>query len=76
MTRHGLSNQAVARNATEQVGDRVPIPGSGLKPRRTIRKTNPDCGLTAHEIALIGPVTALPAWEHLPSQTIPKPYSP
>ncbi len=76
MTRHGLSNQTVARNAPEPVEDRGPVPSAGLNPRRTIRRTNPDCGLTALEIASIGPVMARPAWEHLPSQTIPKPFYP
>lgn len=76
MTRHGLSNQTVAHNAPEPVGDRVPIPSSGLKPRGTVRKTNPDCSLTALKIAFIGPATALPAWAQLPSRTIPKPFYP
>jgi len=76
MTRHRLSNQTVPRNAPEPAGDRMPIPRSGLISGGMVRKTKPDCSLPPLEITLIGPVTTLPAWEHLPSRTIPKPFCP
>lgn len=76
MTRHGFPSKTITVTATWSVRQRTPIPNSILTPSKRPNETRTNRNLTVLHVAIIGPLTALPAWHRLPDRSIPKPFYP
>lgn len=76
MTRHGWPSKTITVTATWSVRQCTPIPNSILTPSKRPNETHTNSNLTVLDMAIIGSLTALPAWHRLPGKSIPKPFYP
>lgn len=76
MTRHGWPSKTITVTATWSVRQCTPIPNPILIASKRPNETHTNNNLTVLDMAIIEPLTALPAWQRLPDRSIPKPFYP
>ena len=76
MTRHGSPSKTITVTAIWSVRQCAPISNAILTPSKRPNETHTNRNLTVLDMAIIGPRTALPAWQRLPGRSIPKLFCP